>query len=180
MGAMLTAWTIRISLACLVAAVALRITGARHPATQRLDRRLWTFGFLAFLAHVVSAFHFHHGWSNAAAVADTQRQTRELLGFEFGGGIYFNYAFIAAWLIDLIWTLRNSEAQSKGVQIVRSSCLLFMLFIAFNGTVVFKSGWLRASGIAATVGLLSLLVAKRFCKQESGIDSICSRSTSLE
>ncbi len=114
MGAWLIVWSIRISLVCFVVAVAMLIAAPSTSNVRRWHRVFWSCGFLFFLLHVFSAFQFHHGWSNAAVVEDTRRQTREMLGVEFGGGVYFNYVFLLAWAFDLYWTLRSDASSHVG------------------------------------------------------------------
>ncbi len=161
MGALLISWSVRLALGLLFGALVLRLMGLNHPTRLRVYRQMLGAGFLFFLAHVIAAFHFHHGWSHAAAVEDTRRQTRAMLGFDFGSGVYFNYAFLVAWFVE--WTLSKQtiEQQSFLIRCVRMSVLVFMLFITFNGLVVFKSGWLRASGIVASFGLVGVGIWSR-------------------
>lgn len=154
MGLVLVSWSIRLALLLFFISIALRIRGLEDPSRAWLHRWTWTLGFCLFLAHVITAFHFYHHWSHAAAVEDTRRQTAELLGFEFGEGVYFNYAFLMAWATDLYWTWRPATRRSSSITVLRVGMLLFMLFIVFNGTVVFKSGWLRGFGILGTAYIL--------------------------
>jgi hypothetical protein len=58
-----------------------------------LARWAWTAGCLIFLAHVFCAFNFHHNWSHAAAYRETARQTGEITGWGWGGGLFVSYAF---------------------------------------------------------------------------------------
>src|SRR5262245_14058765 len=67
------------------------------------SRCLVSLGCVVFGAHVICAFQFHHHWSHAAAYADTARQTAELTGWKWGGGLYINYLFALVWLGEVIW-----------------------------------------------------------------------------
>ena len=99
MGSLIIAWTIRVSVLLFFGTL---ITWVLQTKSSRWERRLrvtWTFGFLLFVAHVVAAFHFHHHWSHRAALAETACQTRDLLGLEFGVGLYFNYLFLLVWAL---------------------------------------------------------------------------------
>ena len=60
-------------------------------------------GCAFFVAHVVCAFSFYHHWSHAAAYLETARQTGEMTGFRWGGGIFLNYLIAAAWAADVLW-----------------------------------------------------------------------------
>ena len=96
-GTLLTVWSARIAFLLYAAALAAWLTG--FPRAARLA---WISGFLVYLSHVGSAFHFHHHWSHAAAYEETARQTAELFGIRSGGGLYFNYAFTCVWALDAI------------------------------------------------------------------------------
>jgi len=145
-----TRWTIWIALALYVAAL-----GAR-PAS-RLRQWAWTLGCLFYLAHVAAAFHFYHHWSHAAAYQHTARRTAEVMGLDWGGGLYWNYAFTLVWLGDVIWMwLRLRRPRWAGAAVQG-----FLAFMVFNATVVFETGPIRWLGLAATVGLLSTLLIRR-------------------
>ncbi len=80
-------------------------------------------------------------WSHSEAHAATAKQTRELMGVEFGAGIYFKYLFMLAWAYDSGKCGRHSSI--SGFSMAPAPLLAYMLFIAFNGVIVFKSGALR-------------------------------------
>src|SRR5258708_31308395 len=106
----LTRWTIRLALAAYVAALVLRIrekrvglgnshSPARSPGldptrSEKRQRGLWTLGCLLLWAHVACAFAVYHHWSHDDAYARTARETAEMIGVDWGGGIYFNYLFV--------------------------------------------------------------------------------------
>src|SRR6266702_4912895 len=108
-GAKLTLCAIRFSLACYVAALAIRMY-SMHASWQRLARILWSVGCLAYLLHVVCAFHFYHAWSHTAAYEATARDTARLFQWNCGGGLFFNCAFTLIWLADVLWWWRGLEA----------------------------------------------------------------------
>ncbi len=149
----MTRWTIRIALACCVAALA-------APPDSRLRRACWTLGCLLCLAHVAAAFHFYHGWSHAAAYAHTARRTAEVLGLDWGGGLYWNYAFTAAWAGDVLWMWLGRRPRWFAVAVQ-----VFLAFMAFNAAVVFEAGPVRWAGLvgagALAVRWISALRARR-------------------
>lgn len=147
----LTRWTIRIALALYVAALAAR------PAT-RLRRWAWTLGCLFYLAHVGAAFQFYHHWSHAAAYRHTARRTAEVVGLNWGGGLYWNYAFTVVWLADVVWMWVWPESYRSRW---RGAIYGFLGFMAFNATVVFETGLVRRAGLAGTVLLVLLLWTRR-------------------
>ena len=160
LGQALTAWTIRFSLACYVAVLAARLADAQSD-TRPFPRVLWTLGCLLFLAHTACAFHFYHGWSHARAVADTARQTRDLLGWEVGAGVYFNYLFAVVWMFDAGWWWISATSYGRRPQWVSIAVQAYLFFIAINGAIVFASGATRWIGVAACVGL-GVLAARRY------------------
>ncbi len=139
MNDLLTLWTVRLACVFYVAA----LLGFHR-------RYTWTAGLLAYLAHVVAAFTFHHHWSHDAAYTETARQTRELFGVPSGFGLYFNYFFTALWLADVLWLWTRPDSHRTRPRWVSAAIHSFMAFLFFNATVVFASGWTRWLGIAAT------------------------------
>ena len=106
-GEWLTRWTVRIALSLYVLTAALRLADRE----RRTARLAWTLGCALFLAHVAFAFHFFHNWSHGHAYAETARQTRELFGLDWGGGLYLNYVFTLAWAADAgYWWWRGLDA----------------------------------------------------------------------
>ncbi|MCY3005349.1 MAG: hypothetical protein NTV29_05165 [Planctomycetota bacterium] len=144
-----------------VIVVAWRIVGLKTVAKNTVARTLWTCGFMLFVVHVLASFHLVHGWSHNAAYQATARQTLELLGFEFGAGVYFNYLFLAAWALDVLDAWTHFSAGRWMVQWLLRFGLIYMIFIAFHGVVVFKSGWLRVVGLVVSAMLVAASVIKR-------------------
>lgn len=153
LGQLLTAWTIRLALALYVAWLAGWFV-TRGPRWAAVARWLWTVACILFVVHVACAFHFSHHWSHAAAWEDTAQKTQTLLGVAFGDGIYFSYAFLALWVLDVIWMW--SVADPLKTPWPRVLVHLFLFFIAFNGAIVFEAGPTRWAGVAACLGLAVL------------------------
>lgn len=156
-GEFLTRWTIRLALLCYVFCLAAKI-GRRGTADRRMDtviRIVWTLGCGFFVAHVIAAFGYYHHFSHQAAYDDTARQTKEQLGFAFGGGIYFSYVFLALWIGDVSWRWLAPVTRPAWFD---WSLHAFMFFIAFNGAIVFEGGISRVAGIVASVVLAALLM----------------------
>jgi hypothetical protein len=107
----------------------------------------WTFGCVSVLIHVVCAFHYYHNWSHAAAYRETARQTLEVTGFDWGGGLFINYALVAGWIIDVVWWRRGLDAYRNRPAWLSATWHGFLIFIIFNATVVFKTGPLRWIGL---------------------------------
>lgn len=115
-------WTIRLS--AVVYAAALYAYWRHHPYARWLSAA----AYALYLAHVYLAFDQRYGWSHAAAYAETARQTRELFGLDWGGGIYFNYAFTLLWPVDFFYPRRGWLHA-------------FLIFMFVNGVFVFGKWW---------------------------------------
>jgi hypothetical protein len=115
-------------------------------------------GCALFWLHVAAAFHFYHRWSHHHAVEHTAAETKRLLGFEFGQGIYFSYLFMVLWAIDAAWQWRTPLAPRRSPW---TRCLVhaYLFFIAFNGTIVFEDGPVRWAAVAccAAIAVLALV-----------------------
>lgn len=141
--------TALVSSACFALALYLdlRRTGV-GPDRGRLP---WTFGAALCVAHVAAAFHWVHEWSHAHAVAATARQTGEIVGLEFGGGVWANYLLLAVWSADAAWRWLDPRRYWERPRAWTGWILGFLAFILFNATVVF-GGWAgRVVGVAGCV-----------------------------
>jgi hypothetical protein len=156
MGDDLTHWTVRLALAAYVASVALLLVAPSSRSAKSVARWCWTLACLACVAHVVCAFHFQHGWSHAAAYDHVAERTFAVIGWNWGGGLYINYAFLLLWLADAGWWWLSPGSYAARPRTLHLLVHGFVLFIVFNATVVFGEGWVRVYG---TAGLLALLAA---------------------
>ncbi|MCC9606515.1 hypothetical protein LOC68_17470 [Blastopirellula sp. JC732] len=151
LGEALTRWSIRAALALLVVCCAGRQLAGERSRWQAIDRVLWPLGCGLFLTHIAAAIYFFHHGSQAEAYADIAQQTKQVLGAAVGEGLYVNYLMAVVWTADALWLLAAPTSYRKRPVWIEGAVLGFFLFIAFNGTVIFKSGWLRASGIIGTL-----------------------------
>lgn len=143
MGEQLILWSIRLCLLAWMSAAIAFLRGNKNTA-----RVSWALAGVLYLAHVAAAFHFSHHWSHAAAVAETARQTRELFGMDWGGGIWCNYALAVLWIADLAWRGggRPPRAWTIALQV-------YFLFLAINGAIVFAAGPVRWISLAVLLAL---------------------------
>jgi hypothetical protein len=74
--------------------------------------------------HVACAFPFYHHWSHATAWQNTAERTAAMLGYPFGNGIYFSYAFVARWWIDVLWVLRGSSSSASDARASDSAAFI--------------------------------------------------------
>jgi len=66
-------------------------------------RLAWTIGCAALLTHFICAFQFYHAWSQTSAYIATARQTADVTGINWGGGLFINYAVATLWTADITW-----------------------------------------------------------------------------
>ena len=153
-GELLTKFTIWVAVAGYAAgAVAFALSRGRH-RWDRAARLAWSVACLGLLAHVASAFHYYHRWSHGAAYLDTARQTGEVFGLDWGGGLYVNYALLVGWVGDLTWWwLGGLDSYRRRPWPLTAAWHLFLLFIFFNATVVFESGVARGAGLCVCLGV---------------------------
>jgi len=146
-GELLTRVTIWVALAGYAIGASFYLLSRGRRRWDEVARTAWTVGCVSILIHVACAFHYYHNWSHAAAYRETARQTAELTGFDWGGGLFINYALVAGWIIDLIWWRRGLDAYRNRPTWLAAIWQGFLIFIIFNATVVFKTGPLRWIGL---------------------------------
>ena len=148
-GELITRGTIRVALVFYVLAVAGEFQSSRGQHWERFARWAWTLGCGLYLAHVAAAFQFYHDWSHAAAYRDTARQTAEVTGLDWGGGLYFNYAFTILWLADVArWWCAPASRRKRPLKATLAPHGFFA-FMVFNATVIFETGVIRWFGVVA-------------------------------
>ena len=131
----------------------------RQPA--RRDRAWWMAACGLLWLHIACAFEVHHGWSHAAAYAHTARETEKVVGVDWGGGLWFNYAFLLAWTADATLCRRACARAGKAVARLHATVRAAAVFFWFNAAVVFAQGPSRYASMAAFVVLLAVWVAPR-------------------
>jgi hypothetical protein len=162
LGRAVTLWTVRA--ACVLYGAAVASWLLRRPA---IGRAAWSLGCLLFVLHVAGAFESYHGWSHSAAYRETARQTAEIFGLDWGGGLYLNYAFAIVWVIDVAWMWARPESYLLRPARISAAVHAFMTFMFFNATVVFGSTRMRWAGVVGFAMLFYLLA--RQLRTRSGI-----------
>ena len=160
-GELVTRWTVRLAVLAYFVGAALR-AGHGSSGQQKLAGAVWTMGSMFYLAHVACAFQFFHHWSHAAAYQRTAEQTAAVTGWNWGGGLYFNYVFTAVWLADTVM-LWLSTSYGPGTRWLEAAIQVFLWFMVFNATVVFGHGLVRWFGLTGC-GWLAVLTAQRFAR----------------
>lgn len=156
----LTLMTVRIALFLYAIVVGLLLAGYRGRRWRILVRPMWTMACIAFICHVMAAFHFSHHWSHQDAIRSTAEQTQQLIGWAFGEGLYFSYVFMLLWIADaLYWWLKPERYESRSVWL-EYGIHGYLFFIAFNGAVIFESGVTRVGGVLAILIFTAILLSR--------------------
>lgn len=142
--------------------IAILLFVAREAAASQSPRQLcsrsarWLnlAGCAVFIGHMLVSFHLRHGWSHADAYETTGRQTAELTGWNWGGGIYLNYVFAAMWCWEAAAPWLWPAALECRSAASRWSFRGFYLFMIFNAAFVFVPGpgALVGSGVLSGLG----------------------------
>lgn len=160
MGEILIAWSARIVVLFYALRLAADFLLADPLRRERWARLAWTAGCAVYLLHVGLAFQYLHGWSHAAAMAHTARRTFEVVGINWGGGIYINYAFTVLWVTDVAWWwIRAARHQPTPAAAYWSVHAVFA-FMFLNATVVFGPPfwkWIVAAGLCLLIAARLLL-----------------------
>lgn len=151
-GEFLTRSTIWISVAAYTIGCVVFALARGRIDFDKWTRTAWTIGCAALLAHLASAFHFYHAWSHTSAYIETARQTNEVFGLNWGGGVFVNYAVALLWSCDVAWWwLAGVSAYRRRARLLTLIWHGFLVFIIFNGTVVFAHGFGRWIGVVVTL-----------------------------
>jgi hypothetical protein len=159
-GEFLTRITIWFTLAAYALGAAYFIAD-RKWKWESAARLMWTAGCLSLFVHVALALHHYHGWSQDSVYRETARQTAEVFGIYWGGGMYINYIVMLAWAADVSWWWLLPENFRRRPKILTVAWHIFLLFIFFNATVVFVEGPLRWIGMALSAGMATLWITRR-------------------
>jgi hypothetical protein len=159
-GEFLTRSTIWISILAYTVGCVVFATARKQSNGDKWTRLAWTFGCAALVAHFICAFNFYHSWSQQSAYVDTARQTAEVVGINWGGGLFINYVVAILWIADVTWWwLAGLSAYRRRAWLITLLWHGFLLFIIFNATIVFKDGLTRWIGllVCLTLGLSWIL-----------------------
>ena len=155
----LVRWTAWLAMAGLGASAAARLAGMPGQSGGDSRRRLlWTAACVLLWIHVACAFQYAHHGSHAEAYAHTARQTEQVVGLDWGGGIYFNYLLMVLWAGDAAWWWLAPRSFRARPPIIGGIIRGFVAFMALNAAVVFVSGPLRwvALGVMLILGVWAI------------------------
>ena len=158
-GEALMRWSVRLAVAAIAARVATELfnRGTKGP----WPRRWWTAGCVLYLLHVTAAFHFVHHWSHAAAYESTARQTREMTGVDWGGGLWLNDLFTALWCGDVLLWWTAPRVRQRIPRAGRHLYCGWFAFMVLNATIVFGPPFWKPVGVATALALGILLIRRR-------------------
>ena len=155
-GELLTRITIWIAIGGYAVGVCLMLLFRESQTWPKRARLVWTLGCVGLIAHLICAFQFYHHWSQSSALREVERQTAAVTGNAWGGGLYINYAFLAAWIADVAWWWRGLEQYRQRHWLITAVWQFVLIFMVFNATVVFKTGVVRWAGIGICLTLLAV------------------------
>ena len=130
----------------------------------RLARGFWCAAYAAYLIHLAMAFHYYHHWSHADAVD----HTRDVSGV--GEGIYVSHLFTLLWSADVAYWLFAPARYATRRAWIGKTLHAFMIFIIFNGTVVYETGFIRWAGVALLTVLSTAWAAGRASRRQPDVD----------
>lgn len=166
-GELLTRLTVWLALCAYAWGAALLLVAKGRAPVLAGARWAWTAGCGFFVVHVVCAFAFFHVWSHDAAYRETARQTEGMTGLRWGGGLFLNYLFAAAWLGDVLWWWLAPGSFARRPRWLTLVWQAFFFFMVFNGAVVFGRGPVRWLGAVICAGLAVLWARTRRCSSGS-------------
>jgi hypothetical protein len=175
----LTRGTVRVALGfyAVAAVVMLLLRRGEWEATSargQLARCCWTLAWGAYLVHLAMAFHHYHGWSHVRAI----EHVREASGV--GEGIYGSHLFTLLWTLDVAWWWQNSASYAARPGWIDRVLHGFMIFMVFNATVVYETGFIRWAGLFLTEALARLWVLRPACRQVPPVPTTGERPTPTE
>ena len=106
------------------------------------------------MLHAVLAFDIRYDWSQDQAIRATAEQTAAVYGLRWGGGLYINYAFLAAWLADAAWWRLAPTRFLSRPKLVTTGFRVFSLTVLVNGAVVFAAPSRRIMGTMLIAALM--------------------------
>jgi len=162
MGELLINWSARVVVLFYLSRLAADVLIADPVRRDHWGRWAWTDGCAIYLLHVVFAFQFLHHWSHAAAVEHAARRTFDVVGFEFGAGVYVNYVFTLLWVTDVALWWRRSLVGKPVAPVYYWTVQAIFGFMMFNATVVFGPAfwkWVATTALLAIV-LLRLVLPR--------------------
>jgi hypothetical protein len=151
-------WTIRAAMLLYVASILAQWRDRRTAA-----RWSWTIGCLLLWLHVALAMHVVYHWDHAQLLRETARQTADLTGINWPGGVYLNYAFMLLWAADAAyWQIAGDQRYRRRAPWLSTIIQVFLAFIAINAVIVFAKGPVRWTGVAACAIVIAVAARRHW------------------
>ncbi|QEF97933.1 hypothetical protein Mal15_19790 [Stieleria maiorica] len=126
-------------------------------ARQRVYCFAWLFGSVMITLHILASYGLAYGWSHAAAIAATAKESERVTGIRAGWGVYVNLAFAAIWMgYSTAMAIRGRRWQG-----IDRAVFWFTAAIVLSATVIFETGPVRWLSVAGFIGLMGSLAGKR-------------------
>jgi hypothetical protein len=135
--------TIWLALAAFVAAEGGRWRARRTGLKGGWALAAFASGAVLCALHFAAALHWTYGWSHTRALEATARQTEEVYGLSWGGGLWVNYVFLAAWMAELIRWSRDPSYALRAPRAGQWALRGFYALVVVNAAVVFPQGAAR-------------------------------------
>lgn len=119
-------------------------------------------GCVLLLFHIPLALHYAYHWQHKTMIDQTARQTLQITGVNFRGGPYINYVFAGLWLVDAIyWQVAGDYRYFSRSRFISISLHVFLMFVAFNATVIFAGGPTRVFAMITIFVVFTAYIASR-------------------
>jgi hypothetical protein len=138
--------TVWAAVALFVAGEAAKNMRRRADTPPRWAWAVWSSGAALCVAHTLLVFASRYGWDHDRAVRVTAAQTAAVFGLEWGGGLYVNYAFMAAWIGEAIWWRWQPAGYLSRPLYLTAILRAFYLLVLLNATVIFAAPGRRPLG----------------------------------
>jgi hypothetical protein len=99
----------------------------------------------------------------------TARQTEAVVGVNWGGGVYVNYAFVLAWACETVYWRWDSAGYAARPRALVWGLRAFYFVIILNAAVVFAAAPRRAAGALLALWLLAIWRPERRAGTGSGV-----------
>lgn len=156
---MVARWSAWPAVLCYAMTIALRLSRPGHHREQWI-RGIWTAGWLALVVHIGLALSLFHGGSWNAAYEHTARRTLTAVGWNWGGGVWFNVLAAVVWGIDLLRLWQRPTGPDRRVSWWDWGCQSYLAFMMFNATIVFGTLSARIIGGMICLGLAILTLRR--------------------
>jgi len=145
-------------------------SSAETPVPEKRARASFTLGGLFLALHTALALHLRHAWSQTDALREIARQTAEVTGLAFGGGLFVNYGFLGFWAAEALWWWCSPAGYRGRPAALGGASRAVFLFMFVNGAVVFGHGPVRVFGALVVLTVVWSWYRGRILARPAGED----------